>query len=200
MISQRIDRPQGYSEARDALDQRLTSMVLYAGYIPVAVPNCLEKNTFSNQNYNFSLNNWMGKINPDAIILSGGNDVGSEPIRDVTEEKLLSYSEENHLPVLGICRGMQMIGILGGATLKKVKNHVNTRHNIKGEITREVNSYHNYVLNSCPEGFSVLARSEDGYIEAIKHDVLSWEGWMWHPERESYFCGSDIERMQKLFG
>ena len=46
--------------------------------------------------------------------------------------------------------------------------------------------------------FQVSSKSDDGYIEAIKHKKLSWEGWMWHPEREDVFSKTDIRRFKKL--
>jgi putative glutamine amidotransferase len=77
---------------------------------------------------------------------------------------------------------------------------VRTRHRLSGEITGEANSYHGFSLASCPEGFEVLAQSEDGEIEAIRHQSLPWEGWMWHPEREALFSARDVQRIKALFG
>lgn len=78
--------------------------------------------------------------------------------------------------------------------------HVKTYHVVSGDIARKVNSYHNQVLADCPNGFKVLARSSDGEIEAIRHQKLQWEGWMWHPEREQTFTTDDLERLRSLFG
>jgi putative glutamine amidotransferase len=75
---------------------------------------------------------------------------------------------------------------------------VRTRHRLSGRITGEVNSYHEHVLADCPEGFAVLARSEDDAIEAIGHATLPWEGWMWHPEREAGFAPADLQRARML--
>lgn len=86
-----------------------------------------------------------------------------------------------------------------GAELKSVTGHVKSRHRLSGEITGEVNSYHAFSLASCPEGFKVLARSEDGEIEAIRHRSLPWEGWMWHPEREIELSETDVQRLKALF-
>jgi putative glutamine amidotransferase len=81
-----------------------------------------------------------------------------------------------------------------------VKGHLRTRHQLTGTISSEVNSYHGYSIAACPHGFEVLARSEDGEIEAIRHRTLSWEGWMWHPEREDHFAAHDMHRIKALFG
>ena len=66
-------------------------------------------------------------------------------------------------------------------------------------IKKEVNSYHAYSITECPKGFEILALSEDGEIEAIRHSSLPFEGWMWHPEREIKFSNNDIYRLKKLF-
>ena len=55
-------------------------------------------------------------------------------------------------------------------------------------------------LAACPQGYRVLARSADGGIEAIQHDHLPWEGWMWHPERETPFRAADGQRLQSVLG
>ncbi len=61
-----------------------------------------------------------------------------------------------------------------------------------------VNSYHVYSLRACPDEYAVLACSVDGEIEAIRHRILPWEGWMWHPEREQPFASDDVERLRAL--
>jgi putative glutamine amidotransferase len=94
---------------------------------------------------------------------------------------------------------MQMMAHWAGTGLHPVQGHVKTRHLLVGEITGEVNSYHGFTLAACPTDFEVLARSEDGAIEGIRHQSLPWEGWMWHPEREPNFSEHDIQRLKALF-
>jgi putative glutamine amidotransferase len=143
---------------------------------------------------------WLEAVQPGAVVLSGGNDIGQHPQRDHTEQRLLSYASTHGLPVLGICRGMQMMGVWVGGKIRPVVGHIRTRHQFDGEISGDGNSYHNHVLSECPVGYKVLARSEDGEIEAIRHATLPWEGWMWHPEREVPFSTRDIERLRALLG
>lgn len=190
-VSQRVDMYPQRSETRDALDQRLVGFLLGAGFIPVPVPNGLPP---------VSLDHWLAAVSPQALVLSGGNDIGQCPARDLVEAQLLDHARSGNLPVLGICRGMQMLGHWSGGELKPVTGHVRTRHRLSGRIVAEVNSYHNLALADCPQGFEVLARSEDGEIEAIRHLQLPWEGWMWHPEREADFAEHDIQRIKQLFG
>ena len=191
-VSQRVDVYRARREIRDALDQRLTMFIAASGGLAVPVPNMLSATD--------SLGQWLGLLQLKAIVLSGGNDVGQFPERDLTEQKLLQHAKVTGLPVLGICHGMQMMGMWAGAKLKPVAGHVRTRHRLTGEITGEVNSYHNHALAECPPGFMVLARSEDGEVEAIRHNALPWEGWLWHPEREENLHSRDIQRLKALFG
>ncbi|PCR98231.1 gamma-glutamyl-gamma-aminobutyrate hydrolase [Pseudomonas fluorescens] len=187
-VSQRVDSHPERGETRDALDQRLIGFLLAAGFVPVPVPNGLP------------LDHWLAAVAPHAIVLSGGNDIGQCPARDHTESELLDHARARQLPVLGICRGMQMLAHWSGGELKPVTGHVRTRHQLSGRIVAEVNSYHGLALASCPQGFEVMARSEDGEIEAIRHLQLPWEGWMWHPEREADFAFHDLQRIRQLFG
>ncbi len=200
-VSQRIDHYPDRKERRDALDQKLSAFLTECGFVPLPVPNGLTKETAGQgaQSLN-ELENWLATFNPNAVLLSGGNDVGSCPDRDRTEKELIEFSAKKNLPVLGICRGMQMMATLAGSSLRKVTGHVRTRHVLEGEgISGEANSYHDMSVDSCPIGYHILARSEDGEIEAIRHDEYSWEGWMWHPEREERFDVRDVKRLRNLF-
>jgi len=147
---------------------------------------------------------WLDAVRPGAVILSGGNDIGECPERDATERFLLSWAQRSALPVLGICRGMQMMAYWAGGTLIPVRQHVRTRHRLTVSTApdswpEEVNSFHDWGLADCPPGFEVAARAEDGGIEAMTHASLRWEGWMWHPERESPFAERDLYRLRRLF-
>ena len=196
-MSQRVDEYPERNEKRDAIDQKFMEFVYTSGYQPISVPNSisLDKNISKRKQY---LWKWIERIGIQGVILSGGNDLGEYPERDETESWLLDYAEKYELPSLGICRGMQMMGVRNGCELIKVENHVRIKHAITGDISGVVNSYHNSSIDSCPNDYVVLAKSDDGYIEAIKHKKLSWEGWMWHPEREDVFSKTDIRRFKKL--
>ncbi|MFT0531208.1 gamma-glutamyl-gamma-aminobutyrate hydrolase family protein [Castellaniella hirudinis] len=134
------------------------------------------------------------------LILTGGDDIGTTPLRDETEHALLSWADETDLPVLGVCRGMQLMALHAGCPLIPKPGHAGTRHPISGRISKEVNSFHANTLRTCPAGFSVLASAPDGTIEAMQSTRKPWEAWMWHPEREpAPFDPADKSRIRQLF-
>ncbi len=191
VVSQRVIECAERNETNDSLDRALVDVLLGVGLLPVPIPNTIHKAG--------RCNDWLRGVSPRGIVLSGGNDLGQRPERDATETFLVMYARDHGVPLLGICRGMQMLASWAGATLKPVENHVRQRHTLAGEIRGEVNSFHKFALANCPSDFTVLARSEDGEIEAIRHLHRPWEGWMWHPERESKVREADLARLRSLF-
>ena len=194
-VSQRVDVIEDREEVRDSLDQRLISWLASAGFTPIPVPNLGDSNR---------VKQWITKIAPSALVLSGGNNIGEFNKRDETERELLKWAWNNRIPALGICRGMQMMAVFAGVELREASGHVRKRHTLEisegtGDWPSSVNSYHNLQLSDCPSDFTVAAKSEDGSIEAICHNSLPWEAWMWHPEREAVFSLEDTTRLQRLF-
>ena len=104
-ISQRIDKVESYSELRDSIDQRLVSWVNDMGYLPILIPNSLV-NISSANDKQLHLEQWINAMKIDALILSGGNDIGEMTQRDLTEKYLLNWAEKNNIPVLGIPSGL----------------------------------------------------------------------------------------------
>ena len=208
IVTQRIDYIEDYNETRESLDRALLEWLIQADCLPIPISNKLMTN-LNVQNHqvneNPMLKNLLSAIKPNALLLSGGNDIGSYPERDATEHYLLNWAKDQTIPVLGICRGMQMMGVHAGGMLINVEGHVSKRHHLQlvdkscKKFPKSVNSYHNQVLKECPNSFEILAKSEDGNIEAMMHKELSWEGWMWHPEREDLFKKEDTERLKQLF-
>lgn len=195
IVSMRVDVIESYGEVRDALDQNLFRWLTAAGFIPFPVPNTLVKSG--------QLSSWIDTVQPNLIVLSGGNNIGDFTHRDQTETDLLDFASAHKVPLLGICRGMQMIAHWAGEDLLPVNGHVRERHYLNSgiksiKLPSSVNSYHDFGLKNCPTGFDIIARSDDGFIEAITHKELPMEGWMWHPEREDHFAEEDIKNVQRL--
>lgn len=198
-VSQRIEIKLERSETRDVLDQNLIRFLSIAGFLGIPIPNTLVSESLEGDKPEFQLAQLLKTLNPSAVVLSGGNDIGEYPERDLTETILLDYAETQKLPLLGICRGMQMICHREGISTELIKGHAGTRHILTGEICKEVNSYHDYGITICPKNYKILAVSDDSRIEAISNNLLPWEGWMWHPERENPFEKTDIRRVKNLF-
>jgi putative glutamine amidotransferase len=207
ILTQRVDFINSYKEIRDSTDQQLSKWLIHAGFLPVPISNKLViipsvRDAWSGKQP--ILENWLITIKPHALLLSGGNDIGENPARDETEKFLLEWAQKNRTPILGICRGMQMMAVWSKGKLIRIKNHSSTRHQLKisnlaSDWPSEVNSFHRWGLDGCPADFEVKAFTDDNVIEAIKHKQLPWEGWMWHPEREVHFSKKDTRRLKALF-
>lgn len=188
IVSQKEIKISTREEVVDSLDQRMADLLYHCSCICIPMPNIKNK-----------ISTWLEGIEPHGFIFSGGGEVKQKEARFLTEVKALQYAKKHKLPVLGICRGMQLLGIYSGGELKRVENHVRTRHQLNGIISREVNSYHDFALDTCPKNYKVIAIAQDGVIEAIKHTYLPWQGWMWHPEREEPYEKDDIVSMIQIF-
>lgn len=196
LISQRRDSIVGRDEVRDALDTRWAKVLFDLGFLPI--PVCSE--LAGEENY-------IEQLKPDGVLLSGGNDLGQVPERDFLEIRMLDYAKANILPVLCICRGMQVVNSYLGGSVIEVNDHVATRHLLSGEWAKKqgygwVNSYHNYGIKhkTLASSLKVLATTADGVIEAVTHLTLPWVGIMWHPERDQVVTNSDQKLILNLFG
>lgn len=145
------------------------------------------------------------ELKPAGIVFTGGNSLtkygGDAPERDETEYAMLKLALQYNIPVYGFCRGMQTILDFYGCELNNVTGHVAVRHDIEGTLgKRNVNSFHNQACLHANDLVEVLARTEDGVIEAVRIKSQKIAATMWHPEREQNFKKEDIELVQKLFG
>ncbi|HOW22178.1 MAG TPA: gamma-glutamyl-gamma-aminobutyrate hydrolase family protein [Sedimentibacter sp.] len=159
----------------------------------------------------------------NGLLFSGGNDIsplifGEDPIREVKvidydrddfEIKLFKKAASKNMPILGICRGSQVINVAAGGSLYQdiyVQKDGTRGHKPEFEsawyphhrvsITRDsilynilqteeisVNSYHHQAVKDLAQGYRVSALSKDGIIEAIESVNHSFiVGVQWHPE------------------
>lgn len=191
LVSQRMDQIAGRNETRDALDVVFAQMLWDMGFLPMPVSNAVPDKAA-----------YIRALAPDAIVLSGGNDIGAAPDRDATERALLDHAAAAGLPVFAVCRGLQMMNIYQGGSLVAVQSHVATRHVVTGPLApggRAVNSFHNSAVmpETLGRDLEVLATAEDGSIEAMRHAALPWLAVMWHPERETPADKADLDLMRR---
>lgn len=131
------------------------------------------------------------------LIIAGGNDVSNffktSRIRNNIENNLINICLKKNIPILGICRGAQLLNKNLGGKIEKVKNHMRTRHNvffIKNNILKKkflnVNSFHSYGIkkNGLSKKLNMLANDKDENVEMFISKNKKIIGVMWHPERE----------------
>ena len=187
-ISLRVVNAVNYDEKRDALSQDWPVFLEKLGLNPIFIPNTLS-----------DVASYLHDVQVDGLILSGGDNIGDTPERDKTEKDILEYAIKNKIPLIGICRGMQIINNFFGGTIEGSQDlkHVGKPHSIKitnqefssffNTNTLQVNSFHyNLIrlanLGNNLEPFAVV--SDDQTIEGFFHKNFPLIGVMWHPERE----------------
>jgi len=145
--------------------------------------------------------NSVSNFDFDGVILSGGNDLYSikkkkeNLIRDKFELRLLKFAINRSIPILAICRGFQFVNDFFGGSLKNVKNHTKTNHDIifkkkfllygKKKILN-INSYHNYKIKNLAKNFQNIAETNDNSIEIAYAKQERILGLMFHPERKNF--------------
>ena len=200
-----------FREGDCTLAQGYYMSVLEAGGTPVVIPS------YDNEKALVSILDTL-----DGLVLSGGADIdpdylGEEPLdcisvnprRDAQELMLVRLAVERQIPILGICRGIQMLtAALGGKLYQDIKTqhgrpcieHSQTiarglpshdvkiekdslLHSLMGTETLAVNSFHHQAVKEVPQGFRVTAMSEDGIIEGMESTTFRpILGVQWHPE------------------
>ena len=169
------------------------------------------------------LNQELTEKRLDGAILSGGGDISeffpfnsstpniSEkqiPERELIEASLIEICLQKKFPLIGVCRGMQAIGLYFGINLSRICGHVNTFHEVKFHcpitnqtFEREINSFHNFgfCTNDLTEPFECHI-SVDGVVELMTGYGQKFLGIMWHPERHKIFQEHDAQLFKTFFG
>jgi gamma-glutamyl-gamma-aminobutyrate hydrolase PuuD len=192
-VTQRVSVVPGRKERRDCLDQEWTRFLLACELLPVLVPNVMEA----------ALELFEGP-GIGGLVLTGGNDLaalgGDAPERDAVEDALLRAAARQGLPVLGVCRGMQVIQQHFAIPLCRVEGHVAQRQviQIEGQPT-EVNSYHHFAAFDSRPPLEIWAVAADLVVKAIRHSSQPITAIMWHPERCAPYRPADVALFRQVF-
>ena len=198
-----------YEDLTCKLGQGYYKSVAAAGGVPVIIPPVADQDV---------LVNTLNHI--DALILSGGGDVnplfvGEEPSprlrginqeRDLPEMLITRLAYNRQIPILGICRAIQMLALaFGGKVAQDISIQANIKHSqdaerselthsvkivedsllykIYGQEKLLVNSFHHQAVKEPGDKFRVVAKSTDGIVEAMESsEFKSIIGVQWHPE------------------
>jgi len=231
-VSYRSHRPliglsAGQNERTSAVNATYINAILLAGGAPVLIPVTTDGD---------ALYDIVSTL--DGLLMTGGEDVNPlwynenplqalgavDPERDEFDIRLIKFASDRNIPILGVCRGEQIINVAFGGTLyqdipsqrdsKTLIKHVQrmggafTSHPVSvagesqlsaiiGAGSSEVNSFHHQAVKDIATGFRAVAWSPDSIIEAIEaypHHPIL--AVQWHPE--ALTAGGDATSL-KLF-
>ncbi|HET9419941.1 MAG TPA: gamma-glutamyl-gamma-aminobutyrate hydrolase family protein [Nocardioides sp.] len=136
----------------------------------------------------------------DAVVLAGGDDIGADPTRDEAEIALVHTARERGLPLLGVCRGLQLLAVADGGSLvadlgpdlPHVKPEVGhpvdlAAGSVLGSLLGPgsvVSSLHHQGVASLGAEWRATAWSADGLVEGAERDDRTL-GVQWHPELDA---------------
>ncbi|MBT8149605.1 MAG: gamma-glutamyl-gamma-aminobutyrate hydrolase family protein [Gammaproteobacteria bacterium] len=155
-------------------------------------------------------------IDPAHYGLTGDAGANYDPARDALEIEVLGRARAAGVPIMGICRGAQLINVVYGGNLyadirplRQLTPNRNSLFPVKRALLRAgsrlaalldknylwINSLHHQAIDSLGDGFEVAARDADGFVQAIEASGDSYVlGVQWHPEYLPY-----IASQRKIF-
>lgn len=215
--------------SRSVVNQQYVNAILVAGGTPCAIPVGLDEE---------SIDRIAESI--DGLLLPGGDDVSPErfgelphsmlgdvdELRDAVELPLTARALSRNLPVLGICRGIQVMAVAAGGTLyQDIPTQLQSpvRHEVRefgrdhlahtfrlepgsliatalGCTESSVNSFHHQAVRDIPRGFIATGWAPDGLIEAIEAPRLRFAlGIQCHPEELWATTAPEFTRLFSAF-
>jgi len=195
------------SDACDYHEPREGLALSWGDFLREALPGCV---WVALPNTGESIVRTVDELGLNGLILTGGEDTGVYPQRDESEMALIAHAMQKDIPLMGICRGLQMLNAYFGGKLVACSNgeHVGVRHDVSlaenpfcGIGRLEVNSFHSNGISSddLPEALVPFASDSSGLIEGVYSTQHKVAGLMWHPERETEFVESDMAIFRKFF-
>jgi putative glutamine amidotransferase len=158
----------------------------------------------------------------DGLIFTGGGDIepalyngimhptiyGIDPERDASELPLAKLALKTNIPILGICRGLEVLMVASGgdliphvpeefgeAVIHRIEVLRPAQHSVQilpgsrladivgTTVLETVVSWHHQAVRRAPMGWRVTAQAPDGVIEALEHEHHTWAiALQWHPE------------------
>lgn len=212
----RVVNADHYYEPRDAISHDWIKLLDPLGAVPVPVPNVLSDPWA-----------YVRAVSPRGLVLTGGDDfeplageadgADERSLRDRTEFILLERALAARWPVLGVCRGMQLINTYFGGSLAydlktecpQADQHVASQHRVElvAPWLRDmacaeqiiINSFHCHAvtLPRLAPSLQALALARDGIVEALEHPQFPILGVQWHPERPDPAAMLDKALMEK---
>ena len=212
--------PMGEKTSKIMVNADYAYAVSKGGHIPVVIPRYGSDADFDEL---------VAKL--DVLVMTGGEDFDpaiynekrspklgtvNSP-RDDFDIRLLNAARRRRLPVVGICRGCQLLNIAFGGSLwqdlpseypAEGVQHRNVYHRIDidpssrmagvlGTTNLVVNSFHHQAVKRLAPGFKIVARSPEGVVEAIESSEYPAIGFQFHPEK--MLCKDKEEIFRKLF-